>query len=396
MKLRSCVAPAGLRPPSGRRTQRPRRPSPRDAGTPQSVDEKLQELDQKIRVLDRKIEIDKEAAAEKAKTAGQAVAGKDGFSLRSADGNFLLKLRGYVQFDGRFWVDDEQRPQVETFLLRRVRPIFEGTVFKIFDFRIMPDFGGGTDRAPGRLHRSALHARLPASAPASSSRRSASSACSRRPTSCSSSAPCRPTWCPTATSACRSAATSPAARSSYAVGVFNGVVDGGNGDARHQQRQGRGGPRLLPAVRRRQRTAQEPRLRHRGEPRGTRTGRSTATGLAGLPHRAASRLLLLPLGRAPPPAPRSPTAPARASSPQGYCYSGPFGLLGRVRHARAQDVRRDRVVRHAWSTTSWQVAGSWVLAGGEASYRGVTPKKVVRPGGAAPGAPSSSRRATAS
>ncbi|MEO6196227.1 MAG: hypothetical protein ABIS20_24660 [Thermoanaerobaculia bacterium] len=41
---------------------------------PASVEDKLQELDQKIRVLDRKIEIDKEAAAEKAKTAGQVVA----------------------------------------------------------------------------------------------------------------------------------------------------------------------------------------------------------------------------------------------------------------------------------------------------------------------------------
>src|SRR4051794_31609612 len=85
------------------------------AETPQSVDQKLEELDQKIRVLDRKIEIDKEAAAEKAKTAGQAVAGKDGFSLRSADGNFVFKARGYAQFDGRFWVDDERRPQTETF-----------------------------------------------------------------------------------------------------------------------------------------------------------------------------------------------------------------------------------------------------------------------------------------
>ncbi|PYQ66426.1 MAG: porin, partial [Acidobacteria bacterium] len=117
---------------------------PQDAPpAPQSVDDKIQELDQKIRVLDRKIEIDKEAADEKAKSAGQATAGKDGFSLRSADGNYVLRLRGYVQLDGRFWTGDEQKPQIETFVLRRVRPIFEGTVYKIFDFRIMPDFGQG-------------------------------------------------------------------------------------------------------------------------------------------------------------------------------------------------------------------------------------------------------------
>ncbi len=30
-----------------------------------------------------------------------------------------------------------------TFLLRRVRPILQGTVYKYFDFRIMTDFGNG-------------------------------------------------------------------------------------------------------------------------------------------------------------------------------------------------------------------------------------------------------------
>ena len=108
-----------------------------------TLEERVEELDQKIRVLDRKTELEKEQAAEKAKTAGTATAGRDGFSLRSADGNFQLRLRGYVQADGRFFLDDEERPGVDTFLLRRVRPIFEGTLWKNFGFRIMPDFGGG-------------------------------------------------------------------------------------------------------------------------------------------------------------------------------------------------------------------------------------------------------------
>ena len=73
----------------------------------------------------------------------QATAGGDGFSLRSADGNFQLKVRGYVQADARYFLDDDERPATDTFILRRVRPIFEGTLYKIFDFRIMPDFGGG-------------------------------------------------------------------------------------------------------------------------------------------------------------------------------------------------------------------------------------------------------------
>lgn len=114
-----------------------------EPATPATVEERLDEIDQKLRVLGRQGELDKETAAEKAKTATSVTSGRDGFSLRSADGAYQFRLRGYTQFDGRFFQDDEERPGVDTFLLRRVRPIFEGTVFKIFDFRIMPDFGGG-------------------------------------------------------------------------------------------------------------------------------------------------------------------------------------------------------------------------------------------------------------
>ena len=70
-------------------------------------------------------------------------AGKGGFFLTSADGDFVFRVRGYVQADGRFFFD-QSSSAIDTFVLRRVRPIFEGTVYKIFDFKIMPDFGGGT------------------------------------------------------------------------------------------------------------------------------------------------------------------------------------------------------------------------------------------------------------
>jgi phosphate-selective porin OprO/OprP len=65
-------------------------------------------------------------------------------AIRSADGATVLRLRGYVQADGQFYTEDDDRPATNTFVLRRVRPIFEGTVSKYFDFRIMPDFGLGT------------------------------------------------------------------------------------------------------------------------------------------------------------------------------------------------------------------------------------------------------------
>jgi phosphate-selective porin OprO/OprP len=69
-------------------------------------------------------------------------AGANGFSFRSADTNFVLKVRGYIQADARFYPDDHASTAPnDTFLLRRVRPIFEGTVWDKFDYRLMLDFG---------------------------------------------------------------------------------------------------------------------------------------------------------------------------------------------------------------------------------------------------------------
>ena len=42
-------------------------------------------------------------------------AGKDGFSLKSADNSFQLRIRGYIQADGRFFADDKERALTDTF-----------------------------------------------------------------------------------------------------------------------------------------------------------------------------------------------------------------------------------------------------------------------------------------
>jgi phosphate-selective porin OprO/OprP len=68
---------------------------------------------------------------------------QDGFYLQSQNGDFKFKLRGYTQADARFFPDTDGDTGNDTFYLRRVRPMFEGTLYKWFNFRIMPDFGGG-------------------------------------------------------------------------------------------------------------------------------------------------------------------------------------------------------------------------------------------------------------
>jgi phosphate-selective porin OprO/OprP len=348
--------------------------SPQTPQTPQSVDEKLQELDQKIRVLDRKIEIDKEAAAEKAKTAGQAVAGKDGFFLRSADGNFVFRARGYVQLDGRFWVNDEQKPQVETFLLRRVRPIFEGTVYKIFDFRIMPDFGGGTtvlqDAYLEARFTPAFRVRAGKFKPPVGLERLQSA------TDLLFVERALPTnLVPNRDLGVQLGGDLAGGVVSYALGVFNGVPDGSSADADTNNDKDLAGRIFFqPFV-----TGAGP-LKNLGfgvgASQGNQTGTPAAPGLA--PYKTPGQQNFFSY--------RSDTTAAGTTiadgtrfrlAPQGYFYSGPFGLLAEYVISR-QDVRRD-LVSDRLEHKSWQVAGSWVIAGGEPSYRGVNPKAVFDP-----------------
>jgi phosphate-selective porin OprO and OprP len=119
-----------------------------------SIDDRLRALEAEIEQLKRE-----RAQAAEEKPVGESevknivddafkkqkvLAGwQDGFFLQSPGGDFKLKLRGYLQADGRFFASDDGDTGNATFTMRRVRPIFEGTVYKYFDFRIMPDFGGG-------------------------------------------------------------------------------------------------------------------------------------------------------------------------------------------------------------------------------------------------------------
>lgn len=72
-------------------------------------------------------------------------AGAQGFAFRSADTNFALALHGLLQLDSRTFFNDNPHSQGDDgFLLRRARPILEGTLFHDYDFLLVPDFGGST------------------------------------------------------------------------------------------------------------------------------------------------------------------------------------------------------------------------------------------------------------
>ena len=109
--------------------------------TNQPSDALVQELDQKVRVLERNRELEVEAAEAKAKQAPTLTIGEKGFAFASADTNFLFQLKGVLQVDSRTFFGDDIAGN-DGFLLRRARPIFQGTVFRDFDFMFVPDFGG--------------------------------------------------------------------------------------------------------------------------------------------------------------------------------------------------------------------------------------------------------------
>jgi len=83
------------------------------------------------------------APAAGATTAGTASFGKDGFTLRSADGANAIHFRGNLSVDGRYFSDAFSPMSSDTWLVRKLRPTLEGTLGRYYDFRFMPDFGQG-------------------------------------------------------------------------------------------------------------------------------------------------------------------------------------------------------------------------------------------------------------
>ena len=138
---------------------------------------------------------------------------KNGFTLQSETGDFVLKLTGYSRPTAASPSATTHALVTNQFLLRRVRPIVQGTVAQYFDFYIVPDFGERHRPRPGRLPRRPLHEQAArARGEDEVTLRHRAPAVRAEPCS-SSSAPWPTTSCPTATSGCRSTASWPRAPS---------------------------------------------------------------------------------------------------------------------------------------------------------------------------------------
>ena len=71
-------------------------------------------------------------------------AGQDGFAIESGNGDYRLQIGLFVHGDGRFALDDDNAQVVDTFAVRRGRPYLRGRIARRFEFYFNPDFAGGT------------------------------------------------------------------------------------------------------------------------------------------------------------------------------------------------------------------------------------------------------------
>ncbi len=142
----SPASPTPAAPPETPPAPVPPPPAPAvDPAAFAALSAKVDEADQNARIAARQLELLEEQLAAKAKDSPVVQTDEKGFGIRSADGAYQLRFHGQIQADSRWFLGDTNlSDRLDTFLLRRFRPGFDGTLFNVADFRFTPDFAGGT------------------------------------------------------------------------------------------------------------------------------------------------------------------------------------------------------------------------------------------------------------
>ncbi len=342
--------------------------SPAPAATPAAAtDPRIEELLRHQRDLEARLAKDEttiaaDEAAEQSHfgaAGGAGVgAGEGGFQLHSPDNAFVLNFRGYVQADERFYLDTSP-DAASTFLLRRVRPIFEGQAFQYFGFKIMPDFGQGTavlQDAWAEFHpipEAVLTVGKmppPVGLERLQSTRYIAFVELGLPTN----------LVPNRDVGIQLSGQLAGGVASYALGLYDGVIDDGIADGDTNDSKDFAGRIFFHPLR----PLQNPWLNFLGVGFGFSTGTQSGTAAApNLPtYKSLSQLTFFSFvgdGTA------ANTVIADGEktrlSPQGYWYAGPFGLLAEyvwTSQAVAKGTTKDNL-----DFTAWQIAVSYVIGG---------------------------------
>ena len=334
------------------------------AGAPTAI--KLEELDQKLRILERTRELESEAATAKAQEAPSIQAGKDGFAFKSANGDFQLKVGGYVHADGRFYLDDTSNSGVDTFVLRRVRPSLQGTVFKFIDFRILPDFGEGK----AQLQDAYLEIRYFPKASLRAGKFKTPFGLERLQSATDIQFVERglPTGLvPNRDLGIQLSGDLAKKRLNYAVGVFNGTLDGGSVDG--DTNDGKDYVARVFAT-----PFQALRIDHPLNNLGFGFAVSTGKQEGTLPsYKTPGQLTFFSYATG-----VSANGARTRFSPQAYYYYGRFGLLAEYVQSR-QKVKKGTTMVKTVQNSSWQAAVSYFLTGENKSFKSGSPLKAFDP-----------------
>jgi phosphate-selective porin OprO/OprP len=357
--------------------------------------DRLDAQEQQIKILERKLELQDEAAKAAVPTTPIVRASPtQGFRIQSADSANVVRLRGTLHFDGRYFLDDVASDASDTWLLRRVRPTLEGTFNNIWDFRFTPDFAGGRTiilDAFGAVRLkpwavvTAGKFKVPVGLERLMSANDLKFIERGFPTS----------LLPNRDLGVQLGGDIAGGVAQYSIGVFNGVLDGGSSDAQadaeldddhdiaarlffqpfvnsenfalrglgfgiagtYVDAPGTPANPLVPSYRT---PDQQSFFRYRSDDAAT-AGINEATYLDGERTRI---------------------------TPQAYYYVGSFGALAEYAQVR-QDLSRNTAAglrSDTVETTAWQLELAYFLTGEEATFRGFTPINTFNAGGAGWGA----------
>lgn len=335
----------------------------------------LEDVNQRILILERKLELEKEATAAARATATTVAISASGVQLRVPDGSFQVRFRGYVQEDGRFFLGGDPNA-TSTFLMRRLRPIIEGTVFGKYDFRLMTDFGGGTavvqDAYVDVNHLTWARLRFGKFKPPVELERLQSA-----PALLFVERALPTDLVPNRDVGVQVWSDTIAGVFSYAAGVFDGAPDGSSLDTDANSGKDVDARLFLQPFRRSGIT----QLAGLGFGVAGSIGKQdratlTAPGLAG--YRSDSQLTVFSY-RSTGTAAGTTLADGRRTrlSPQGYWYWGPVGALGE--YVRSTSRVRLNTSTARLTNRAWQLAGSYLLTGEATSFNGVRPRRNFDP-----------------
>jgi phosphate-selective porin OprO/OprP len=294
---------------------------------------------------------------------------KNGFTLQSDTGDFVLKVTGYLHADGRFALGDGAGAVTDTFLLRRVRPTVQGTVAQYFDFVLTPDFGGGTavvqDAYVDVRFTPKLRVRVgKTKVPLGLERLQSAQYMAFVERALTSN------LVPNRDVGLMVLGDLEDGVLAYQVGVFDGVPDGGSVDTDTNDAKDLAGRVFVMPWRKRSTSP----LRGLGvgfaATRGTATGALrgyTSVSQVGIDAYLAS---VTASGR------------RRRFSPQGYFYSGPFGLLAeyvRSSHEVQRVETGSPTLRTSLENSAWNITASYLVTGEEAGFGAVKPKSFFVP-----------------